>query len=179
MKKYQIIYADPPWSYGKPLKWKGMHGNAFGPEHYYKVMSLDEIKKMTIPAEENSWLLMWATVAKLPEAIDTLKAWGYEYRTNAVWDKWHLGLGWFFRIQHEFLLVGKMGKPQQPKIKVRSIFKEIRTTHSKKPKCIRDWIEEAFPDQTKLELFAREKTPGWDVWGNEVESDIDLGGHNG
>ncbi len=174
MKKYQIIYADPPWDYGKPLKWNGKHGKAYGPEHYYQVMDLEKIKKLDIPADDNAWLLMWATVAKLPEAMETLKSWGFEYRTSAIWDKWHLGLGWFFRIQHEFLLVGRKGKPKQPVIRVRSIFNEVRTVHSKKPKCVRDWIEKAFPDSTKIELFARQKTPGWDVWGNEVESDIDL-----
>lgn len=174
-KKYQIIYADPPWDYGKPLKWNGMHGKAHGPEHYYKVMNLTEIKSLAIPSDNNSWLILWATASKLIEAIETLKCWGFNYRTCAIWDKWHLGLGWFFRIQHELILIGKKGKPMQPLFKPRSIFQEVRTTHSKKPICVREWINKAFPrDCSKLELFAREKTPGWDVWGNEVESDIDL-----
>ena len=167
-KKYQIIYADPPWSYGKPLKWKGIHGKAYGPEHYYKTMSLNDIQNLKIPADNNSWLILWSTASKLPEGIDTLKKWGFEYRTCAIWDKWHLGLGWFFRLQHELILIGKKGKPKQPLIKPRSVFKEIRTVHSKKPKCVREWIEKAFPNLSKIELFARQKTEGWDVWGNEV-----------
>lgn len=175
-KKYQIIYADPPWDYGKPLKWNGAHGKAYGPEHYYNTMSCKDINSMDIPAEKDCWLIMWATAAKLPEGIETLESWGFKYRTCAVWDKWHLGLGWFFRIQHEIILVGKRGTPPQPKEKCRSIFNETRTIHSKKPECVKKWIERAFPDCTKLELFARTKTPGWDVWGNEVESDIELQG---
>jgi len=174
MKKYQIIYADPPWDYGKPLKWNGIHGKAFGPEHYYNTMTLEDIKSLSIPTERDSWLILWATAAKLPEAINVLNAWGFDYRTCAIWDKWHLGLGWFFRIQHELILIGRKGKPLQPKIKPRSIFNEVRTRHSQKPQCVRDWIDKAFPDATKLELFARQKVEGWDCWGNEVDSDIEL-----
>jgi len=175
MRKYQIIYADPPWSYKKTaLNYNGSHGRLNDTWHYYDEMDIDDIKNLNIPSEKDSWLLLWATVGKLPEAIETLKAWGFEYRTCAIWDKWHLGLGWFFRIQHEILLIGRKGKPKQPEIRVRSIFLEKRTTHSKKPKCIREWIEGAFPEQTKLELFAREKHDGWDSWGNEVKSDIIL-----
>jgi len=167
-KKYQIIYADPPWEYGKALKWDGMHGKAYGPEHYYKTMSLSDIQNLIIPADENAWLILWATASKLPEGINTINCWGFKYRTCAIWDKWHLGLGWFFRLQHELLLIGKKGKPLQPLIKPRSIFKETRTVHSKKPDCVREWIDKAFPNLTKIELFARQKTEGWDVWGNEV-----------
>jgi N6-adenosine-specific RNA methylase IME4 len=151
-----------------------MHGQAHGPEHYYPVMKLEDIQRLHIPSDDDCWLLLWATAAKLPEAITTLEKWGFKYRTCAIWDKWHLGLGWFFRTQHEILLIGKKGKPVMPAKKVRSIFLEKRTIHSRKPKCVRKWIDEAFPTQSKLELFAREKTTGWDVWGNEVESDIML-----
>ena len=178
MKKYQIIYADPPWSYGKTLDYKGTHGQVNNTLHYYNEMTTKDIKRLEIPSDTDSWLILWGTATKLPEAIDTLKSWGFEYRTCAIWDKWHLGLGWFFRLQHELILIGKKGNPKKPLVRVRSVFNEKRTTHSKKPLCVRKWINEAFPEQSKLELFARQKTKGWDVWGNEVESDITLGGLN-
>ena len=176
-KKYQIIYADPPWKYRENDKKRLLfehesHGEIFGNEHFYNTMNTNEIMEMNIPSDKNCWLFLWATATKLNDAINVLEAWGFDYWTCAIWDKEHLGLGWFFRIQHEILLIGKKGKPITPKNKVRSIFKEKRTTFSKKPKCIRKWIEESFPKETKIELFARERYEGWDGWGNELPNTI-------
>ena len=87
-----------------------------------------------------------------------------------------IGMGYWFRNQHEILLIGLRGKfsPPIPQMRDRSVYKEKRTKHSKKPEYFRNWITKCFPLATKIELFARQKTEGWDVWGNEVESDINL-----
>ena len=168
-KKYNIIYADPPWKYENPFgTFHGRHGDVNPTEKYYSVMELKDIKNIKIPATKNAWLIMWVTSIHLPCALEVMKEWGFEYRTCAIWDKKELGLGWFFRLQHEILLIGKKGNPSTPKIRVRSIFSEKRTIHSRKPICVRSWINKAFPTETKIELFARQKIEGWDAWGNEI-----------
>jgi len=117
-----------------------------------------------------------------------LKAWGFQYRTCAVWDKETLGLGWYFRVQHEILLVGKKGKYPIPaeSRRPRSVIRERRTTHSKKPEKVARIIEDMYPDARKIELFARRKRFGWDTWGNEIDesqqnldtpSQLELGGN--
>lgn len=174
MKKYQIIYADPPWKYDFS---KSKNREI---ENQYQTMSLEEIKELhwDIPFDVNCVLYLWATAPKLLEALEVMKAWGFEYKTHAIWDKEIIGMGYWFRCQHELLLVGTKGKvsPPDPKERISSIWREKRTTHSKKPQGIRGVITDSFPaDWNRLELFAREKTsPSWDYWGNEIESDIEL-----
>ena len=178
MKKYQIIYADPPWQYDFVAKKE----NAI--ESHYPTMTQDELKALQIPTTDNAVLFLWATAPKLLEAIDVLKAWGFTYKTQAVWDKDRTGLGYWFLGQHELLLVGTKGKfsPPEPKHRRSSVFKTYRAKHSKKPATVRMWIADSFPEHTKLELFCRKEDmlfdsdgfEGWDVWGNEVESDIEL-----
>ena len=164
-KKYQIIYADPPWRYEKQNTWDKK--KIFATEHFYPTMTIEEIKKMEVPAEKDSWLILWGTAKLLPEAIDVLNAWNFNYRICGIWNKKN-GLGYFFRVYHEIILIGKRGNPPNPIYSEKSIFEESRTKYSKKPDCVRNWIEKAFPNLTKIELFARQKTEGWDVWGNEV-----------
>ena len=175
-KKYNIIYVDPPWEYPDQDKRlggsHGQHGIALGVGTYYKTMTLDELSQMEIPSNKDCWIFMWATATKLPDAINLIDRWGFTYWTCAVWDKVHLGLGWFFRVQHEILIVGKKGHPKCPVVKNRSIFVEKRTTHSKKPICVRIWIDKAFPSAMKLELFARQRYAGWDTWGDEVSDTV-------
>ena len=139
-------------------------------------MCLDDIKNLEIPSEDDSVLYLWATTAKLEEALQVMKAWGYDYRSSLVWDKEIIGMGYWFRGQHEFLLVGVKGKfsPPEQKLRISSVYKEKRGKHSKKPDIIRYLISQWYPGKTKVELFARQKTEGWDVWGNEVESDLEL-----
>ena len=169
-KKYQIIYADPPWSYQKWV-WKDKHIKDLN--DFYPTMSLDEIKSLPIPKDDNCWLVLWTTVPKIQEGLEVLNAWGFDYRTSAIWDKGN-GLGFFYRIYHEIILIGKYGNPVKPLFTVPSVFREPRRKHSQKPDCVRQWIEQVFPDVLRIELFAREQVEGWDVWGNEVESDIEL-----
>lgn len=169
-KKYQLIYADPPWSY---QKWVWKEKSIKDLESIYPTMSLEQIKRLPVPAEEDCWLVLWTTVPKIIEGSEVLKAWGFDYRTSGIWDKGN-GLGFFFRIYHEILLIGKKGNPTKPLRTFPSVFRESRRKHSQKPDCVRAWIEGVFPNLSRIELFAREKPSGWDVWGNEVESDIKL-----
>lgn len=184
MKKYQIIYADPPWRYEHPPI--GSKGRAI--ERHCATMSLEDIKLLEIPSEDNSVLFLWATAPKLKECLEVMNVWGYLYRTCAVWDKEMMGMGYWFRNQHEILLIGLKGKfsPPIPQMRERSVYREKRTKHSKKPNYFRDLITKWYPNKTKLEMFAREDVnidlwgkntfDGWDVWGNEVESDIKIKG---
>lgn len=172
MKKYQIIYADPPWRYDFSKD------NADKIEVHYPTMELKDIEKLVyeLPIDENAVLYLWSTAPKLLEALSVMKAWGFTYKTQAVWDKGWVGLGYWFRGQHEMLLVGVKGKfsPPQPTARVSSVYHEKKGKHSRKPDYFRNLIAVQFPDKEKLELFARQKTEGWDVWGNEVESDLNL-----
>lgn len=169
-KKYQIIYADPPWRYNFSKS------NSREIENQYKTMSLEDIKGLDIPSENNSVLYLWATAPKLIEALEVMKSWGFEYKTQLAWDKEIIGMGYWFRGQHELLLVGVRGKfsPPEQGLRISSVYREKRGKHSVKPDRIREYISEWYPDKVKIELFARQKTDGWDVWGNEVESDIVL-----
>ena len=172
MKKYQIIYADPPWRYD----FSNTKNRKI--ENKYSTMTLEDIKKLDVPSDNNCVLYLWATAPKLLEALEVMDSWGFTYKTQAVWDKEIMGMGYWFRAQHELLLVGVKGRfpPPLPQHRERSVYSERRTKHSKKPLYYKALITNAFPDCNKIELFARQKTPGWDVWGNEVESDIELKG---
>lgn len=167
-KKYQIIYADPPWRYEHPIS------NSRRIENQYPTMQLEAIKKLQIPTDKNCVLFLWTTAPKLDESLEVLKAWGFTYRTCLIWDKEVIGMGYWFRNQHELLLVGLKGKVSPPPTsqRVSSVFKQKRQQHSKKPDKIRELIASWYPNEKKLELFARQTTEGWDVWGDEVEEDM-------
>jgi len=168
--KYDVIYADPPWSYS----FSKSKSRAI--ESHYKTMKVADICNMAVPSAENSVLYLWATAPKLLDAIKVMSSWGFTYKTNCVWDKRLLGMGYWFRGQHELLLVGVKGKfsPPAPPLRLGSVFSIKRTRHSKKPDYIRDCISSWFCNANKLELFARSKAHGWHSWGNEINSDIKL-----
>ena len=163
-QKFSIIVADPPWKYNFSQT------NERSIETHYDSMDLDKIKSMKVPTEEDSVLFLWATAPKLKEALEVMEAWGFEYKTCAVWDKEIIGMGYWFRGQHELLLVGTKGKvkPPKPELRLSSMIKSKRGKHSKKPLETHEMIETMFPKQTYLELFARSKREGWTSWGNEV-----------
>ena len=163
-KKYQIIYADPPWRYDFSKD------NADKIENHYPTMTIEDICSITPPCDDNSVLYIWATAPKLLEALQVMKSWGFQYKTQAVWDKTWVGMGYWFRGQHEILMVGVKGKfsPPSPKLRESSVYREKKSKHSKKPLYFKELINKQFPNKTKLEMFAREKSKGWDVWGNEV-----------
>ena len=176
MKKYQIIYADPPWRYD----FSETDSRAI--ENQYPTMSVEDICALPVPSEKDSVLYLWATAPKLLEALNVMKSWGFEYKTHAIWDKGIMGMGYWFRGQHELLLIGTKGhfSPPEEQYRISSVMKQQRSNHSSKPDAIRLLISEWYPKATKLEMFARENKTSlfmennWDIWGNEVKSDIEL-----
>jgi len=171
-KKYQILLADPPWRYDFSKD------NSDKIENHYPTMKVEDICALKIPSAENSVLYLWATAPKLLEALEVMKAWGFAYKTHAVWDKGWIGMGYWFRGQHELLLVGVKGKfsPPQDIDRISSVIREKHEEHSRKPKMIRYWISKWYPDANKLELFARAneidlftQDKNWSVIGNDID----------
>ena len=174
MNKYQIIYADPPWDVKAGPPWAS---NGKSQDLEYPTMSLQDIKDLPVGelADKDCRLFLWAINKYLPDSFDVLHAWGFKYSTMLVWCKTPngIGLGGTFSLTTEYLLFGHKGRVGANKRYDTSWWLEKRGRHSKKPQRFRDIIDETF-DGNRVELFAREKTPGWHVWGNEVESDIEL-----
>ena len=147
-------------------------------------MSVGEISKLNIAevAADDCVLFLWATFPQLQEALQVVKAWGFQYKTVAfVWLKqnksgkgWFFGLGFWTRGNAEICLLAKRGKPKRHSAGVHQFIISPVEEHSKKPDVTRDKIVELAGDLSRVELFARQKTPGWDVWGNEVTSDLTL-----
>jgi N6-adenosine-specific RNA methylase IME4 len=163
-EKFDVIYADPPWEYEFSVS------ESREIENHYPTMTLDELKRLEIPAADNAVLFLWAPPPKLPEALEVMKAWGFRYVTCAVWDKEKIGMGYWFRQQHELLLVGVKGNysPPPPDKRFPSVIRSPRTEHSRKPEVVYELIEAMFPNARLLELFARRNDrPRWVAWGNE------------
>lgn len=160
----ELILADPPWKYDFS------ETDSRKIENQYPTATVEEMKAHLPETAPNCVLLLWATAPKLLEAIELLHLWGFEYKTNAIWDKVKIGMGYWFRGQHELLLVGVKGKVSPPaeEFRVGSIFTEAREGHSIKPECVYDWIDRSFPHLVKLEMYARKARPGWSAWGNEI-----------
>jgi len=178
MKKYSVVYADPPWSYNDK-----MSGHSFSLDHEYKTQSKEWISSLSVGSisAKDSVLFLWAVSPQLPEALQVMKDWGFKYVTVAVcWSKNHKSgkkvknLGRWTMGNVEVCLLGRKGRPQRLVKNVRQLVEAERTRHSQKPAEVRNRIVELMGDIPRIELFAREKTEGWDVWGNEVESDIEM-----
>lgn len=180
MKKYQIIYADPPWSY----KDKALAGNR-GAGCKYNVMDSNDIAKINVGgvlADRDCILFMWVTMPKLNECFDLIKAWGFEYKTVAfTWVKknkksnsWFWGMGRWTRANAELCLLATKGNPKRICAGVHSVVDTPIQEHSQKPNEVRERIVKLVGDLPRIELFAREKVNGWDSWGDEIESDIKL-----
>ena len=163
---FNLIYADPPWQLGSP-------DSADAPENHYPTMSLEEIKALEIPVAESAILFLWAVNSKLPEALEVMAAWGFEFKDSFVWVKDWIGQGVWARHRHELLLVGRKGSfsPPDPEDRPDSVIEAPRGAHSAKPALTYELIERAYPLASKLELFARGvPRDGWSAWGNEVEA---------
>lgn len=169
-QRYPIIYADPPWRYENPP----MGGTNRSIENHYPTMTLEEICAMPVAdlATDDAMLYLWATAPKLAECMEVITAWGFEYRTNIVWDKEHIGMGYHARNQHEILLIAKRGNipPPQAGKQPASVHREKRTEHSAKPEFYYEMIEAAYPQLPKIELFCRNPRAGWAVWGNQASA---------
>lgn len=160
---YDLLYVDPPWQY------EHVKTESRAIENHYPTMALDSIKSLIVPASENAVMFLWATSPKLAEAIEVVAAWGFSYRTCAVWDKEIIGMGYYFRQQHELLLVCTRGEPGTPDeaARVSSVIRSRRSRHSAKPPEVYEIIEAMYPHASKVELFARNDRVGWHSWGNQ------------
>lgn len=174
--KYQVIYADPPWAYDVDLS----SGATRSPENNYPVMDLEALKKFGEKVKEISHkdciLFMWITAPKLNWMNDVLEAWGFDYKTNLIWDKVKPNMGHYSSVRHEILIIAGKGtcsptcdgKTIQSIDSVQSIEKSAR--HSEKPLEFMDIIDKLYPDYKKLEMFARNKgqRKNWTFWGQEA-----------
>ena len=180
-KKYRTIYADPPWQFQNRT-------GKVAPEHKrlnrYPTMKLDDIKALPVAevADEKCHLYLWVPNALLPEGIEVLRAWGFEYKTNLIWEKVRQdggpdgrGVGFYFRNVTEVLLFGITGTNNRTLQPARSQVNLLRTRkreHSRKPDEFVDLIERC-SSGPYLEMFARGDREGWDMWGNQAEYDYE------
>lgn len=163
LDQFNIIYADPPWKYDVDFL-------SASPNSHYSVMSTDEICTKKVPSANDAILFLWATNPLLKDALQVMEAWGFKYKTNMVWVKDRMGLGFYVRGQHELLLIGTKGKMSPPEELNRptSVIQNSIQEHSKKPDQVYSIIERMYPNAKYLELFARQKREKWTAWGNEV-----------
>lgn len=159
---FNVIYADPPWRYD--VKLRGT------PEDHYQTMTLEDIGELKIPVSEDAVLFLWATNPMLQDALEIMRTWGFQYKTNLVWVKNKMGVGFYFRGQHELLLLGIKGNAHPPEQSNRfpSVVSANVGKHSEKPEEVYGIIEAMYPNSKYLELFARNKRESWEAWGNEV-----------
>ena len=180
-KKYKTIYADPPWQFANRT-------GKMAPEHKrlnrYSTMKLEDIKRLPVSeaADEKSHLYLWVPNALLPEGLEVMKAWGFEYKTNLIWEKIRKdgfpdgrGVGFYFRNTTEMVLFGIKGNNNRTLDPGRTQVNLIRSQkreHSRKPDEFVNLIEACSPGPY-LELFARGDRPGWDMWGNQATEDYE------
>jgi len=170
-KKYQIIYADPPWRYND----KNCNGAC---AKHYSTLSIQDICELQISeiSDDNSVLFIWITYPMLKEGLDVIASWGFSYKTIAFqWIKLNkknglpfFGLGRWTRGNTEACFLATKGKPTRINKSIFQIVQSPIEKHSKKPDIIREQIINLMGDLPRIELFAREKKEGWDAWGNEI-----------
>jgi len=185
-KKYQVIYADPPWHYERQIdKVIKSPSSRVDAKSVYPTMKKDEIAALPIASltDKDAACFMWTTDHHLPEAMEILKSWGFTYKT--------VGFVWVKKTKHgnsamvmgpwtnkgaELCLFATKGAMTKHigSHKIAQVIEAERTTHSKKPQEAADRIVEMFPNSSRIELFARDAKSGWDVWGNEVQNDIQM-----
>jgi len=171
---FGVIYADPPWRLGGSGKG--------GPP--YPLMATRDICALPVKnlAAPDCALLLWAVHSHLPDALAVVRAWGFSYKTVAfTWAKrtpldtgFFLGRGYWTHSNAEPCLLATRGKPRRVGTGVSSLVVSPRQEHSRKPDEVRERIVRVFGDVPRAELFARQKVPGWQAWGNEVECDFRL-----
>lgn len=183
-KKYEVIYADPPWDYGGKMQYDkttikdenvGFKKKIFLSSAIFKypTLKLKQLKELNITsiADKDCLLFMWTTGPQMANSIELGKAWGFEYKTVAfVWDKMVHNPGRYTLSQTEFVLAFKKGKFPQPRgaRNIKQMVTIHRGEHSVKPVEVIDGITKMFPQQHKIELFARNNYVGWDNWGLEI-----------
>ena len=190
-KKYQVIYADPPWDYGGKMQYDkstiksenvGFERDIFisSASFKYPTVKLKDLMLLDVKsiAADDCILFMWTTGPQMANSILLGESWGFEYKTIAfVWDKMVHNPGRYTLSQTEFVLAFKRGKFPTPRgaRNVRQLIKVHRTEHSEKPFEVIEGITRMFPKQEKIELFARNNFNGWDNWGLEIpDQKIDI-----
>lgn len=190
-KKYDIIYADPPWDYGGKLQFDKSSKSAdkidLGKNIFissanfkYPTVKTKDLKKIPIHeiAKDDCLLFMWVTNPHLAQGIELAKSWGFDYKTVAfVWDKMVHNPGQYTMSYCELCLVFKRGRIPKPRgaRNIKQLVRIPRGKHSEKPIEVLHGIEKMFPTQDKIELFARNKPKGWDVWGLDVREEYENG----
>lgn len=180
MKKYQVIYADPPWVF----RVRSKRGAGRSAEAHYPTMTIEEIKALPVKeiAAQDCALFLWVTFPTLREAWSVMEAWGFTYKTVAfVWIKLNrkadtifTGMGYWTRANAEICLLATRGQPKRKARNVHQVILSHIEEHSKKPDEVRRRIETLMGDVPRVELFARQHPPGWDVWGNEVKNSFEM-----
>jgi N6-adenosine-specific RNA methylase IME4 len=170
-KRYGVILADPEWRFEPYSRVTGMDRAA---DNHYPTSAPDVIAARDVAsiAADDCVLFLWATVPMLREALLVMQAWGFDYKSHTIWDKVHIGTGYWFRNRHELLLVGTKGAIPAPAMgdQFGSVLTIARKEHSAKPEQFLEMIEEYFPTLPKIELNRRgPPRPGWDAWGNEAQ----------
>lgn len=174
---FSTIVCDPPWKYGKwgkaSIAPRGSHYEPKDSVMPYETMTINEIAAMKINtiAADNCDLYLWSTQKYLPDAFDIMEKWGFKYCQTLIWCKKPKGTGQggLFCPTTEFLILGRRGKMPAGKRRIDTTWWEVKRPmkHSKKPELFQDIIEKQ-SNEPRIELFARRKRPGWQVWGNEV-----------
>jgi N6-adenosine-specific RNA methylase IME4 len=173
---YDVILADPPWRYAHS------RSKRRAIERHYNTMSMEDLANLPVQTLHNGCavLFMWTTFPKLPQAMELFRYWDFEYKSGFAWNKYfgtrRKGMGYWFRQDQELMLVGSCGGAPAPPHDRRydaSMYGGYRG-HSVKPEAAHQRIEGMYPRARKIELFARERRDGWDAWGNEVVSDVQL-----
>lgn len=172
-QRFDVILADPPWAF-KTYK----PGSVKAPERHYGTMNLRAIQALPVRdlAAPHCALVMWATAPMLPQAIETMAAWGFRYVTAGAWaklsrsgEKIAFGTGYVLRSAAEFYLIGALGQPRVECRAVRNLIVAPARQHSRKPDDLHRDLDRLWPaPRRRLELFAREARPGWTVWGNQT-----------
>jgi N6-adenosine-specific RNA methylase IME4 len=168
---YRVIYADPPWRYGNTQP--DYHEVQ---DDHYPTMTVKEIcdleigdRKVAEIALDDAVLFLWVTSPILEESFEVIKAWGFKYKASFVWDKIKHNMGHYNSVRHEFLLICVRGSCQPDQNQLFDSVQSIeRTEHSAKPEEFRNIIQTLYPYGTRIELFARKKTAGWEVFGNDI-----------
>lgn len=173
-RQYNIIYADPPWSF-KTYSDKGQDRGAV---QHYDVMKAEDIKSLPVSsiAAKDCVLFLWVTSPMLELGMEVLKRWGFTYKTvGFAWGKrtkngkWHMGNGYWTRANIELCLLGTRGHPKRIDASVRQFVECVRHEHSAKPEDVRCRIVQLLGDIPRVELFARERCAGWDAIGDEID----------
>lgn len=174
-KKYNVIYADPPWRFGNKKTGGSMKSGA---EAHYKTMSVDEVCGLPVSdiCADDCVLFMWWVASQPEEALGVMESWGFKLKTMSGFNwvkftkhgKYDFGMGFWTRAGSELCLIATKGKPKKVSGSVRSVVPAPKKKHSQKPDRVRDRIVELCGDVPRIELFARSRFAGWDSWGLEA-----------